>query len=1210
MLEYSDFIKLVPPETKNFVDLLLRLLDSYSDKNLIFKDISNGYTTNYYSKTFHLMCYAIAHIPRYESFLSRYRFKKEQVLVEEISNKKSEELFKKFDVVPRYDDITKYMTLTPLDMLIPKGKDYYRYCSQEIFDELFPKANGFNSFLTDVNKYNESIKLESNRLLEQDIYGSLPITVISYLETASKIRTLLFEEENTKRQDIWEKSEDDITPLSLVLAAYFYKDVSIYKEENIGEKTSIKNIFSSKGIRLDKIWNNIGLEIVSNDIARVEKNPAAIKYIYQRYCTEGCCQKIVQSQISVSKILENVFNREFTNSTTVERLLAKMDCHISAFNNLEDQVKESIKAEKANYSFKLTEEFYNNLPKEICNFADFTVKIYTLLLEKMKDNKHNSKLLSTEDDATTLALLIATYYFKGDVSEFLIDYGITLEKILNLLNISITKEEIEATQLDQKTLVNRYKRFFYDGVNRDKSSKTLTINDIAHNLCDRFFNHSMIVESIFLELNGKENLETNFLKIMNIHFTIKEDIRKMELAQRLFKNIPIETIKVLKDTSKIHNYLKSNLKGWPEEDIKSVSLLLALLSSNNSEVKKYLEYLGFNKSTICKYLKITVDEKILSGEEDIDLLSKEYGSYIFGGKNKGKNREDLTVMELVKNVFSKEINNSVILSEFLAYFHQTYESYENFEENYRSYIEKTKEDEKNKRAKEFIFSYSSTQSYLTKVASIYEVISKQFDSLYLNPTLIKDENDIKELSMIIALYFYESSSKKFFKKHNITFERILESCNLDKILFDELKRYEDIKYINFAKFKEAFSNYFEKDADIYRRRKTIDDFIKRMFDASINSSKFLENLISKLGANYDILKKEVESGKDYELSLTIDDRIELLTSSPTDSLDLNDVKSVLHFGESLSSHSKYIHDELPKLMLSDVHQTSIDTINGIINKVYEEEPKEEKSKKSLFSRLFAISVEDEKPTYVLNPSAINDLKAAIDANISVLSKELIGYDSIRKYMEAYRKKNRSHLMVSTEAANKIKQKLATLDPHKEDEYSDFLTVNSQLQIINDKSNRFATTNHLMQQELLKVNQAIVNHFITINALEMARDDLLPLIGSELAIGQGRSTENSSLELSQNVVHLLQSLLDRNVEGATQNIEQLRSSNISSDIFESLNKDIEIYLQGLNQVRHIEEEINHLNVKDSDEETTPISLTTSKEIPSQKTLGTIYKKYQI
>lgn len=113
------------------------------------------------------------------------------------------------------------------------------------------------------------------------------------------------------------------------------------------------------------------------------------------------------------------------------------------FENLDAIVNQHIEIEKHNNSSNYVKSFYSDLPRKIKEFANFTAKTYLLILQKMKENKHNEKLLFAEDDADTLALLIATYYYNGDVSEFYKDYGITLDKILKLLNISLNKEEIE-----------------------------------------------------------------------------------------------------------------------------------------------------------------------------------------------------------------------------------------------------------------------------------------------------------------------------------------------------------------------------------------------------------------------------------------------------------------------------------------------------------------------------------------------------------------------------------------------------------------------------------------------------------------------------------------------------------------------------------------------------------------------------------------------
>lgn len=1176
MLSYEEFLKLVPKETATFINHALPYLNYYEkdSKTLYFRK-TDRYTPNYYSKFFFLMLYAMTKNPTYEAYFSKYEFDRERIKIDKekiIPFVSEEDLYNSLgSIIPNYEDKTIYEFLTPIDIFLPILEGYWHNNSQDTYKELFVRNNNFSDFRNDLIEFNASIKFEQERKLEQNLYGNLPVNVINFLETASKIRTLLYKKLSNKKNDIYMKREEDITSLSLLLAIYSYKDTPIYIEENIGEQSAIKSLLTSKGITEDKILQCLGISISPKEVIECPKNLISIKKFFINYCKDGICSEKEEENVNVRSVLQNTFNREFTKSVAIEKLFAKLNYYVGMFNNFEESVNQYIEIERRNYSSDYVKSFYNDLPRETKEFANFTAKIYILLLQKMKTNKHNTKLLFGEDDADTLALLIATYYYNGDVSEFFKDYGITLDKILKLLNISLNKKEIEDVSLNQKILVDRYKRFFYDGINRNKNSNNLTINDIAHNLCSREFNRSMIMEEIFSLLTEEDDLQSDFLNQMQKHLEQKEKERKRKLTQKLFHDMPVETIEFLENVSRIHQYLSKTLIDISKEDIKAYALILSIFKNTTVDIQDFFKYLGFDLNKICSYLNIS-SKSLLDKQVDIDLLYNEYGSYIFGGKNKDKKREELTPLEISKNIFSKELNNSINISKFLAHFNQSYKTFENFDEIYHQFEEDTKEEKAKKEAENLVNSYHNAYSYLINVFKIYQLLERQIKNGDIKPKYIQNIDDLKEAAMVLALFKVENSSKKFFEKNNITKDNVLSICGLQEGFLDYIND-EEIDYVQGI---SVFAPYFSRDNQKYNSRRNINDFINRIFDISLNRSLFLENIAAQVGANYDILKEEVETGKNYELLISMSERISLLENEPIDVLDLNDIKSVLHFGNSLSIHSKYIHDELPRLMLSDENQNSIDTINSIINRIYikTDFPK---NKQSLFSRLFSISVDEEKPKYELNPSAIRDLKNAIDKNITTLSNEILGYDAIRKYIEVYIKKNRSHYIVSAEMVKKIEEELKSLSPQIDKQYSKYLTTSSQLQIMTDKTNRFATTNQLMQQELLKVSQAIVNHFITINSLEMARDDLLPLVGSELALNQRRSTENESLGLSHNVIGLFQSLLERNVVSAVENIEQLKKIDLPQDIFVALNKDIEGYLKNLNQADSIEEEINHFDI---------------------------------
>ena len=87
---------------------------------------------------------------------------------------------------------------------------------------------------------------------------------------------------------------------------------------------------------------------------------------------------------------------------------------------------------------------------------------------------------------------------------------------------------------------------------------------------------------------------------------------------------------------------------------------------------------------------------------------------------------------------------------------------------------------------------------------------------------------------------------------------------------------------------------------------------------------------------------------------------------------------------------------------------------------------------------------------------------------------------------------------------------------------------------------------LMKQELVKVHRAIINHFITINALQTSKNAILPLLATEIAIGVGTTTDTEALEISNGLISLFQNVVNKNIEATMNNLQLLQQTSLTQE----------------------------------------------------------------
>lgn len=1149
-MTYEEFNKLVPYETKEFLEKALPYINYYWDDYLLFykdKESSSEVLTNRYGRILFILIYVLTEKSSYNNLLSSFEFNRDSYssMLSKIPKDVNKNTAFSYlcSIIPRLSDNIYYTDLTPLDIIL-FSFDKYKNEDSAVNSIVF---NGFSSLQPirkQIEDYNSNHKFQQQQLFAKKLYDDFSVSVISYLETASQIYYYL------KAKNAFNSSNEDIVPIAMLLAAYNYQDTYIYEKEKISEKKVITKLLEDK---------KISYSFVST-FAKYDTIPSLYKpnvYVISEYMIKYCDNSGLKKDITVSDILEKVFDFKYTGSHIIERLLADKNVPIIALKDFKKQVTDKIKETKDLYIQEYIQSLYKDLARDPREFIEFTCKTYQLILEKMKSNSYNQELLESDNDTITLALYISNCYYNGVINTFFSEYGVTLEKVLSLLNIQISEEEIRKIKLDKLLLVDKFDRFIKDGINKNKSKSSIDINDIIVNLCNRNFTKSVILENIFESINEDIDLEKDFYKQLSKFLKEKEAKENLAKEEEVFAGISEEVKQYIKNASIIDKLIYRQQPDVQENLREFLALLMAVEFLTDKEISNFIKYLDIDVVSLASGYNINANNlSITNILADIDLMSSKYKKYIFGGINKDKPRKDITIKSIIHNVFNKELNS------YYGKNHGTKDTYDHFDDKYECFLNTQEEQNQIKQLENFIAN-CQMRYYIERVLIIDGII-RNYQSNNKSE-IIKTDDDIVLLSMILGIPYSYLSYWHFFTDQNIRIIDILDICNIAylKTNFDDIGVIS-LSYNHYKIFKDHYLRYFEQDDSKYKRSECNEtQLLPRIFDKSINSSPLLENICAVLNVSYEILKQEFVSGKNYEELLTIDDRIKMLENR-TDSIDISDIESITNFGNFLSMHTKYIYNELPQLALSDTNASAIATINSISNDIYKEEPVE-LPKQGFFAKIFG-SKPTVEPKKVINYDKIEQLKLAINDNIKTLNKELASYYGIRKYIEAYRQNNNRHCEVIQSEIKKLEEKLQGLDINKDSEYALFLETQTSLHVLKNKVNRFQITNQLMRQELLSINQSIVNHFMTVNALEMSRDDLIPLIGAEYAICQGNSIEKQSIELSQNVITLFQSLLSQNIESTISNLKELEHLMLPIDTFTRINADVENYLQNLSETQ--------------------------------------------
>ena len=1122
---YSEYCNLVPADTVSFINRLISyLMDTeYIEYNgrgifdendrLFFKALKAYVDTNEIN----------ANAAQRYGYSCSYSFDYNSYS----DSTKAKTFTKYYKAFTPFNHKDEYVTITPediIDHIFKKLLNGNRFEDSRTVECL---RNGEEKFFKGLSKVSEDKKSAIVAKKGKDFNEDFSLNVINYFETAGKIFLFLRNLKNNNAIDVL--SDNDKKNLALLLAIFHYNGVSINSSFN--EQQAIISFLETNGVTSDQIEKQLNIFINMKALDSLDPT-----IVLSQYFSSVRIPSTYKRDTTVGQLFNRLINNGYDDSIIVKKILGSLNIPLANVSKVSEELRR-VKDEANDTSL---DDFYRNLMPNVISYIKRVVHIYTYLLSK-KD-KLDKSYLETNYDFRALAIFLSSFEFDNQYAKFFTEHGITLDNILELLGLPKKDEyikEINAIESNEK-LATEFGYLVTGGHNYNNSRSNVNVNAIVNNLDDKDRTKSGVVHKIYNSLTGNK-LNDSYGKQMSEYFNKKEDARKHALTEELLGSLSIDVYNFLKTLSNYYTIFKGlNLDQVDREQL----AIIYAASRHDPKIEKYLDSLGMERSNMSKKLNISFnyDKKTF----DIDAINDAFGKYIFD-----RPKDQITVYSIFENAFNPALVNTIRLRKLLFEYGKEPEDFIGIEGKLQAY-EKEQERKRLEQIENEMLKKcdNKARKIIEDTLLLHELISTNMDSY----PLVSTTEDVQELSLLIAILLNDESYVPFFTRNGVTLDEILTKVGLDKEMLTSIRKMSVNKslILKYDKYLNGSSINTQK-------------LIKALFNDQVNPSKVIESITALTGNKYEYLVEEVESQKEREL--TPEQGIQVLTAEEVEVIPPSSLSAIADYGLSVSKHSKYINDALHQIMFADTLEHSLDEINRLLGEVSYEEELPRTHEPTFLERLFAV----EEPVQTIkkyNPSKISDIETQVDIQISSLTKELQGYEYIKRYIEVYLRK-------LTEYLERLKQYRDSMDTSELDPELDELTKFTQSlnrssaeKIIQDKITTFETMILLMKQELMAVHCSIINHFVTINSLQTSKMAILPLIATEMAINMGKATESESLQLTGELVDLLQNVVNKNVEATQENLNRLRLSSISEETYNALSGEVTRYISTVDRSKKL------------------------------------------
>lgn len=973
----------------------------------------------------------------------------------------------------------------------------------------------------------EEKKIFENKIIEYK--KNKDYVVLNYLEYVGKIYTYL---DSYNNMSIVGNFEDSKKIIAYLIALFYFMDTN-QKTQFSGK---IRNLFEGRGLKLEDITKilNIDLSIIE------EINPS--QTLVEKF--PGYSGKDIK--------FVNLIKEHFHDLVERKAILNKLLNKLNIDSNLIDELYNLV-IEIENNKDKLSLEEYK-LNIEMINFIEDTYKIYKII------SKEKSKFINNDSDYIHLAILINYYFNNYKKLEYFIDKNITLDSIYTITGIKpVNKENLDSIIINDNEIIK-----FYSLLGNKPNSGIKEFEDCTFN--------SDIMNKLYYSIAG-ENIPAKLADVMRQYLTKKEKEETELEIDELFKDMDVSIFYYLSCVMVYYDSLKiQNLQGRNAE---ALSLLLGTYNLNDA--------LG----SYCKTkLNISYDKmfdglKIKHGNRYINpyIMKDKFSDFMFGGVNEGRERKDITIESILSNISNKNINDSFRLREILKRFNIELESFEDLETKVSEYVELKEQKEKEEKElkiqqdiekreakekkkvndgiKKLKERTVDTLECLTIAYKVEQDLMSKLDNLFY----IKNRSDAYSISIIIASLLMDTKFKAYFDTEGITLRFILDKIGYS---LEDLKKidFKSVTYSEIVNNNIRFLDYYFDKYNMYTieeerhkknefQKQDLGYLIRRVLGGVIGDNKALREIVGDQ-EKYTRLHNYFLEEPDIKVILPVE---ELLTELEEEvknipNIDVSNHENLIEFmlegDKGLSKYSDYIISlitEIGKYLNLD---ESIESLDTLAEQVYVDTP----IKTGLITKIFRSSKNMQR---TVNPEVLKELSKSLDDNITNLDIQIIKYREIFKAVGLYLTAIKNYYEVTESIIKKLDKELENISDETSYEYLDCIQIKQGLIT---KLNAYNNTTMIMRQQQVQLFQTIQNHITTRTALQTSKNDIIPVIGSEILFSIGNISQREALELSNNLVILFKGIIGNNTEATKQSLEALKISDIPQELVDSITLYIE------------------------------------------------------